>query len=97
MTKKKIPLKIGTSMRILHYSVELLFDAYMVLLFLRVVLSWFPAWQAHNFVRFVAYYTDPYLNFFRRILPPLGGVLDISPILAFFALRILEMIILSFF
>jgi YggT family protein len=59
------------------------------------VSSWFPDYQTHHFVRFVAFYTDPYLNLFRRLLPPLGGVLDISPILAFFALKILEMILLS--
>lgn len=69
--------------------------AYTVLIFLRIVTSWFPEWQAHNLVRFVAFYTDPYLNLFRRLLPPLGGVLDISPILAFFVLKILERILLS--
>lgn len=82
-------------MQILISLIKILFDAYTVLLFLRIIVSWFPAWQAHRFVHFVAFYTDPYLNFFRRILPPLGGILDISPILAFFALRILEMILLS--
>ncbi|HSX10339.1 MAG TPA: YggT family protein [Chlamydiales bacterium] len=71
--------------------------AYTVLIFLRIVSSWFPEWQAHNFVRFVAFYTDPYLNLFRRLLPPLGGILDISPILAFFVLKILERILLSLF
>lgn len=82
-------------MGIVYRTIEILFNAYTVLLFLRVISSWFPDWQGTKFVRFVAFYTDPYLNFFRRILPPLGGVLDISPILAFFALQILERIILS--
>lgn len=92
--------KIGNTLNIgrmnLVYIVKLLFTTYTVLLFLRIISSWFPAWQGHNLVRFVAFYTDPYLNIFRRLLPPLGGVLDISPILAFFALRILEMILLNF-
>ena len=79
----------------LAYIVNILFTAYTILLFIRIISSWFPAWQAHNFVRFVAFYTDPYLNLFRRLLPPLGGVLDISPILAFFALRLMEMILLQ--
>lgn len=79
------------------YAVEVIkiaFLSYTILLFLRILLSWFPDWQAHHLVRFVAFYTDPYLNLFRRIMPPLGGVLDLSPILAFFGLRILEMIML---
>lgn len=80
----------------LRYLIQLLFDAYTILLFLRVISFWFPAWQGHKLVRFLAFYTDPYLNFFRRLLPPLGGILDISPILAFLALRLIEMILLSF-
>jgi YggT family protein len=30
---------------------------------------------------------DPYLNIFRGIIPPLGGTLDLSPILAFIVLN----------
>lgn len=30
---------------------------------------------------------DPYLNIFRGIIPPLGGSLDLSPILAFLVLN----------
>jgi YggT family protein len=75
--------------------VHLLFLSYTILLFIRIVASWFPSWQGHHLLRFVAFYTDPYLNFFRKWLPPLGGVLDLSPILAFFALRVLEIGILG--
>lgn len=71
---------------VLHH----LFVSYTVLIFLRIMSSWFPAWQSHKLVRFVAFYTDPYLNVFRRILPPIGGVLDLSPLLAFLGLKIME-------
>lgn len=30
---------------------------------------------------------DPYLNIFRGVIPPLGGTLDLSPILAFLVLN----------
>ncbi len=33
--------------------------------------------------------TDPYLNAFRGIIPPIGG-LDLSAILAFLALNLME-------
>jgi YggT family protein len=66
---------------------------YLVLIFLRVLMSWLPRIpynryldMALNFVRDV---TDPYLNVFRRFLPPvrLGpGALDLSPIVAVFVL-----------
>lgn len=74
---------------------HLLFVCYTVLLFLRILSSWFPMWQGHQFVRFIAFYTDPYLNLFRRILPPLGGVLDLSPILAFLVLQLIERLFMS--
>ena len=83
-----------------HYFAEvvhLLFLTYTILLFVRIIGSWFPSWQGTHLLRFIAFYTDPYLKIFRRLLPPLGGVLDLSPLLAFFALRILEIGILGFF
>jgi YggT family protein len=75
--------------------VHISFLSYTTLLFCRILSSWVPSWQGHQLVRFLAFYTDPYLNLFRRILPPLGGVLDLSPILAFFGLRIMESVILG--
>ena len=86
-------------MSIFPYLIQvlhLLFLTYTVMLFLRVISSWFPReWHYHRLVHFLAFYTDPYLNLFRRVLPPLGGVLDLSPILAFFVLRLLEMFVLG--
>lgn len=79
-----------------HYFLELIhyfFYAYTILLFIRIVASWISDWQQWTFFRFVAFCTDPYLNLFRKLLPPLGGVLDISPILAFFALTIIEKVL----
>lgn len=76
--------------------IQLLFYCYTTLIFVRILISWFPDWQRYSWVRFISFLTDPYLNVFRRVIPPLGGVMDISPILAFFALRIAERIILQF-
>ena len=45
-------------------------------------------------MQFIARVTDPFLNLFRGLLPPLGAV-DISPILAFFALRLLRTLVMS--
>ena len=69
--------------------VNALFIVYIILIFIRVLLSWIPRmpynrWLA-AFVDFVHQVTDPYLNVFRRFLPPIGGggfALDLSPILA---------------
>ena len=62
---------------------------YNLLLIIRCLLSWFPSinWWQQPF-SFLAKITDPVLNIFRGIIPPIGGVLDISPMLAFIALQI---------
>lgn len=69
--------------------VDKIFLVYMLMLFVRILGSWFPEYSHHTAMRFVAYYTDPYLDLFRRVIPPLG-MIDISPIVAFFALKLIE-------
>ncbi|PHM07034.1 YggT family protein [Nostoc sp. 'Peltigera malacea cyanobiont' DB3992] len=63
---------------------------YSYLLIIRVLLTWFPTinWYNQPFAA-LAQITDPYLNLFRSIIPPLGGM-DFSPILAFLALNLLS-------
>jgi len=82
----------------MHYLYQLihhLFLFYTILLFLYVFSSWFPSWQRMKFFRFISFYAEPYLSIFRRILPPIGGVLDLSPLFAFLGLRILESMLLG--
>ena len=79
--------------------VEALFLVYLVLIFIRVLLSWVPRMPYNLYlravVRFVEETTDPYLNLFRRVIPPIGGRLDISPILAIFLLLIAQGIVVG--
>lgn len=59
---------------------------YGALLIVRVLLTWFPNvdWSNPAFST-LSQITDPYLNLFRSIIPPLGG-LDFSAMLAIFLL-----------
>ncbi len=73
---------------------------YLVLIFVRIIMSWIPRIPYNRFLagflKFVSDVTDPYLNLFRRILPPvrLGpGALDLSPIVATFVLIIVSTIV----
>lgn len=75
-------------------AIALLFQIYVVMLFIRILGSWVPEFQGTKFMRFIGYYTDPYLDLFRRIIPPLG-MIDISPIFAFIALELLKSLILG--
>ena len=68
---------------------------YLFLLFIRVMLTWFPNIDMSNPILLnLCAITDPYLNFFRGIIPPLGG-LDLSPILGFVLLNVLQDLILK--
>ena len=76
----------------IFYLIRTAFEIYFILLLVRILGSWIPSLAHSKFMRFVGFYTDPYLNVFRRIIPPIGG-LDISPVLAFFVLRGVEQVL----
>lgn len=54
----------------------------------RLLLSWWPQ-APQAIVSPLATLTDPYLGLFRGLIPPLGGTIDLSPILAFVTLDLL--------
>ena len=63
---------------------------FSVLLLIRVLLTWFPSIDMSNGpLSALCSLTDPYLNIFRGIIPPIGGF-DISSILAFLLLNIIQ-------
>ncbi|MDJ0635542.1 MAG: YggT family protein [Xenococcaceae cyanobacterium MO_188.B29] len=65
-------------------------NIYFVLLIVRILLSWFQTAEwAYQIMAFLSPVTDPYLNIFRSFIPPIGGI-DISAILAIFALQIVQ-------
>lgn len=78
------------------YLLNSVFTVYTLMLFVRVFGSWFPSFAQTRFMGFVAFYTDPYMNIFRKIIPPLG-MIDISPLFAFMGLQFLQWFVLSVF
>jgi YggT family protein len=78
--------------KVIHW----IFLIYTILLILRILGSWVPRLAYHRAMQFVRFYTEPYLGLFRRLIPPIGGTLDLSPIIAFFALSIIERVVMSF-
>jgi YggT family protein len=76
------------------------FSAYEFLILIRVILSWintdpYRPTINHPLVRVLERVTDPVLAPLRRLIPPVGGVVDISPVIALFALEILRRVITS--
>ena len=78
-----------------------LIQLYVLLLVVRVVMSWFPIspnGPAETVAGFLYMVTDPVRVPLRRLLPPvrMGAMaLDLSPIVAFFALTVLRGILCS--
>lgn len=77
------------------YFVNVIFQVYTLMLFARILASWIPQINQYRFMQFIGYYTDPYLNLFRRIIPPLG-MFDLSPIVAFLCLSFLQNLVINF-
>jgi YggT family protein len=72
-----------------------LFLVYIILILLNILISWIPRMPYHPALRatldFITETTNPYLNLFRRVLPPIGGggfALDLSPMLGLIVLFI---------
>jgi YggT family protein len=82
--------------------VNALFLVYLILIFVRILLSWIPRIPYNPVlsavIGFVQDVTDPYLRIFRRVLPPVGGggfALDLSPIVATIVLIIAREIVVG--
>jgi YggT family protein len=77
---------LGFLLQVLGQTISI----YTLVLLVRVLLSWFPNLDWSNpILTTVSSITDPYLNAFRGLIPPLGG-LDLSAILAFLTLQLLQ-------
>ncbi|MGR3952184.1 MAG: YggT family protein [Chlamydia sp.] len=66
------------------------FSIYSMMLMIKIISSWFSELSQFSIIQLNHRLTEPYLSFFRRVIPPIGGVLDITPIIAFFILRVIE-------
>ncbi len=82
--------------------VSALFLVYLILIFIRIVASFIPRMPYRPWLKasldFVHEVTDPYLNFFRRFLPSIGGggfALDLSPMVGVFLLIVAEAIVVG--
>jgi YggT family protein len=82
--------------------VSALFIVYIILIFARIVISFVPRMPYRPWLRsvldFVTECTDPYLNFFRRFLPPLGGggfALDLSPMIGIIVLVFAQAVVVG--
>ncbi|GAC1460629.1 MAG: YggT family protein [Chamaesiphon sp.] len=80
---------MSSSAALLTQSLYYFLQIYILLLIVRILLTWFPTvnWM-NQLASALSPITDPYLDLFRSIIPPLGG-LDLSPMLAILVLQLL--------
>jgi uncharacterized protein YggT (Ycf19 family) len=82
--------------------VSALIIVYIGLIFCNILISYVPRMPYRPWLRsvldFITDTTNPYLNLFRRFLPPIGGggfAFDLSPMLGILLLFLLQRIIPS--
>lgn len=84
-------------MRSAVLSLCMLIRLYSWVIFAYVILSWFPRKGALGKIYdALGVVCEPFLKLFRKLIPPLQGngmAVDFSPIVAFFALQLIEMLI----
>ena len=66
-----------------------LVDAYCMVIFVYVMMSWLPTDRGllADIYHVLGKVCDPYLDLFRRFIPPIGGMVDVSPIVALLVLQ----------
>jgi YggT family protein len=80
--------------------ISLTFQIYQLLILLRVILSWvnvnpYSPVIDHPLVQLLHRITDPILEPLRRVIPPIMGAFDISPVVALILLEIVHRLVVS--
>lgn len=73
---------------ILHLFLGTALDVYFIALIIYILMSWLPGARESVFGDALATICEPYLETFRSFIPPIGGMLDISPIFGLLLLRL---------
>ncbi|CAM3726492.1 YggT family protein [Cohnella lubricantis] len=78
-------------METLANFIGILYNIYFYMILIYVLMSWVPSVRESFVGQLLGKLVEPYLSVFRRFIPAIGGVLDISPIVALIALRFIVM------
>jgi YggT family protein len=88
-------------MSIVITVINAVFQIYSILILIRVILTWvntdpYRPRFSHPIVHLLNKITDPVLVPLGRIIPPIGGTLDITPIVALLLLQLARRILVGF-
>ena len=82
----------------ISYIIVKLADLYTLLIVVYVLMSWFRIPREGviaDIYDVLAKVCEPYLSFFRKLIPPIGGVVDITPIITVVVLELVVKIIFT--
>ncbi len=68
-------------------TIDVLYRVYNIMIIAYILTSWLPNVRDSKIGEFLGKLVEPYLTPFRKIIPPIGGVIDLSPIVALLALN----------
>lgn len=75
-------------MLIHNFVIQAIF-LYRIVIFASILMSWVPAMRENAIGQLIDKLARPYLDFFRKFIPPLG-MIDFSPIVALIALSFIS-------
>ena len=76
-------------------AVYTLLRMYMLAIFAGVIMSWIMPQPSHPAPLLILQITRPLMAPLQRIIPPIGGVIDISPLIVVFGITILQNIVIE--
>ncbi|GAB6929634.1 YggT family protein [Paenibacillus sp. JCM 10914] len=74
----------------IYSIVATLFQIYFYMILIYVLMSWLPNVRESFIGELLGKLVEPYLAPFRRFIPPIMGMIDISPIVALFVLQLAQ-------
>ena len=80
-------------MGVLYLAVHWTFGFLIFALLVRVLASWLPRLSASRWIRWSYGATEWMLRPLRNVIPSIGGVIDITPIVAYFALQLVQWLV----
>ena len=75
-------------------------NAYSIIIVIYCILTWFPISRQGimaDIKSFFSKITEPYLGLFRKLIPPIGGAVDVTPIIALFVLQLIVSLLARIF
>ena len=85
-------------MHLITNTIIALANAYTMVIFVYVLMSWIPnvtSGVVGQVYRALGTLCDPYLDLFKRFIPPIGGIVDVTPIIALLVLQFVVRLIVG--